>query len=426
MKTLKKMLVYMLLFGLTLGVFATEALADGTETLGVPTIDMQHGSGIVAKGTGMVTQPGTININVPDGATVKQVLLYWEGQHKSANGDNTIVVNGVTITGALIGGPTLFFSNVKSSSFRSDITGLNLIKPGSNTITLSGLTFDNKNDGAGIIVIFEKGPLSDIQLRDGNDLAFFQFTSPLDTTVKQTFTFQSASVDRIADIQMFFSSIRDADPATGFRPTVIEIKVGGVTTKLIDQLDSKDGFEWDTLMVPVNIPAGSTQISVQAFSKNEGQTTGLPASLTWNELALSLPKEIKIEEGRMTGGGSVFKGDMRVTHGFEIHCDLKKPNNIEVNWPGNKFHLTELTSAVCTDDPAIDPKPPNAPFDTFTGKGTGKLNGKSGAKIEFVFTDAGEPGTKDKATIKIRDSANKLVLEVSGFLNKGNHQAHRP
>lgn len=79
--------------------------------------------------------------------------------------------------------------------------------------------------------------------------------------------------------------------------------------------------------------------------------------------------------------------------------------------------MTELTSAVC--NPAIE----------FTCKGTGKLNGVSGAKIEF---DAGEPGTNE-VTMKIWDNANNLVLEVSGFfvlevsgfLNKGNHQAHK-
>ena len=66
----------------------------------------------------------------------------------------------------------------------------------------------------------------------------------------------------------------------------------------------------------------------------------------------------------MTGGGSVFTTDgERVTHGFEIHCDLREPNNIEVNWaPKNNFHLTELTGALCTDSPAIDQNPPNAPF----------------------------------------------------------------
>jgi len=131
--------------------------------------------------------------------------------------------------------------------------------------------------------------------------------------------------------------------------------------------------------------------------------------------------------GRMTGGGSVFRIDgARVTRGFEIHCDLREPNNIEVNWPGgNNFHMTSLTAAVCTDDPAIIQAPPVAPFDTFTGDGTGKLNGEPGATIHFVFVDAGEPGKNDTALIQIWDSASNLVLEVSGFIDVGNLQAHK-
>jgi hypothetical protein len=424
MNRLKKILVYTMLFGLFLGVFTTGVSADGTETLGIPSINIATGSGIVAKGTGLITQPGTININVPTGASIKQVLLYWEGQHTTANGDNTIEVNSNLVTGKLIGGPTLFFSNVKSSSYRADITSLNIVKIGSNAVQVKGLSFNNKNHGAGIIVIFEKGDKSDIQIKDGNDLAYFDFDPPLDTTVKQTFTFEPATINRKADLSMFFSSI--FQEGQGFRPTVIEVKVDGVLTEIIDALNSNDGQEWDTLTVQIDIPAGAKSLSVQALSENRGKTDGKPASLAWTTAALSLQKEIKITKGRMTGGGSVFKGDTRVTHGFEIRCNLKKPNNLEVNWPeGNNFHMTELTSAICTDDPAINPKPPKAPFDTFTGKGTGKLNGVSGAKIEFVFTDAGEPGTKDKATMKIWDNKNNLVLEVSGLLNKGNHQAHK-
>ncbi len=424
MNILRKILVCILSFGLVLSLSTTGVLADGTETLGTPSINIASGSEIVAKGVGLVTQPGTININVPIGATIKQVLLYWEGQHTTTSGDNTIEVNGNVVTGKLIGGPTLFFSNVKSSSFRADITNLGLINTGSNSVQVKGLTFNNKNNGAGIIVIFEKGKESDIQLRDGNDLAYHKFAPPLDTTAAQTFTFQPATISRTATLSMFFSSI--FQEGKEFRPTVIEIKVDGIITEEIDMLKSVDGQEWDTLTVPVNVPVGATSLSVKALSENKGSTNGDPASLTWTTAALSVPKEVKVAEGRMTGGGSVFKEDMRVTHGFEIHCDLKKPNNLEVNWnEGNNFHMTQLTSAICIDDPAISPKPPNAPFDTFTGKGTGKLNGASDAKIELVFTDAGEPGTKDRATMKIFDKFNNLVLEVSGFLNKGNHQAHK-
>lgn len=429
MNRLKKIFVHTLLLGLFIGLTTTVAMADGTETLGTPSISIASGSGIVAKGTGLMTQPGTININVPTGATIKQVLLYWEGQHTTPNGDNTITVNGNAVTGTLIGGPTNFFwgwsvnTYVKSSSYRKDITNLGIIHPGSNTVTIKDESFNYRNNGAGIIVIFDNGQSADVQLKDGNDLAYYQFASPLDTTTTQAFTFEPVTISRTATISMFFSSVRDS---VGFHPSVIEISIDGILVKeMIDALNSGDGLEWDTLVTTVNIPAGAKSLSIKALSKNKGTTTLQPASFAWITAGISIPKEIITANGRMTGGGSVFNGNMRVTHDFEIHCDLKKPNNIEVNWPGNKFNMKDLTSAVCTDDPTIDPKPPNAPFDTFTGKGNGKLNGVDGAKIEFVFTDAGEPGTKDKATMKIFDKANNLVLEVSGFLNKGNHQAHK-
>jgi hypothetical protein len=129
----------------------------------------------------------------------------------------------------------------------------------------------------------------------------------------------------------------------------------------------------------------------------------------------------------MTGGGSVFTSSgVRVTHGFELYCSLSDgPNNLQVNWgKGNKFHLTSLTSAACTDDPAISPNPPTATFDTYTGSGTGTYNGQAGATADWTFTDAGEPGTNDTATLTIKNAANVVVLSVSGTLNSGNHQAH--
>ena len=127
----------------------------------------------------------------------------------------------------------------------------------------------------------------------------------------------------------------------------------------------------------------------------------------------------------MTGGGSVFTQDgKRVNHGFEIHCNPDiEPQNLEVNFGGNRFHLTEMTSAFC-EDTELDQLPRPAPFDTFTGTGEGRFNGVDGYHIEFVFTDAGEPGKKDTAEIMITDPSNALVLFVSGELRSGNQQAH--
>ena len=65
-------------------------------------------------------------------------------------------------------------------------------------------------------------------------------------------------------------------------------------------------------------------------------------------------------------------GDVRVTRGLTIHCDFLLSNNLEVNWGGDKFHMTEhLTTVECSDDPLIIQAPPPAPLDTLVGIGTG-------------------------------------------------------
>ena len=410
--------------------------ADGTEALGPPSITIATGTGVVADGTGMIMQPGSITLDVPAGATVKQVLLYWEGFSVDGVGDDSITVAkggpAIPVVGTLIGGPTFFFAGAFASTYRADITGLGLVQAGSNTLTLSGLSFSTVSNGAGIIVIFDDGSSpAQITIRDGSDLAFINAPPPLDATVPQTFSFASSNADRTAFLNLFFASVAGSASGGGaVRPSSIEVTTNGPngeTTIFSDVLDSIDGDEFDSFTVAVDIPSGATQLTVQAFSRDDNGTGQLPASFDWLAAALSLePETPPGTSGRMTGGGSVFTVDgVRVTRGFEIHCDLREPNNIEVNWPdGNNFHLTELTSALCIDTPVIE-EPPSAPFDTFIGSGTGKLNNVAGARIEFVFVDAGEPGINDTALIRVFDENDVIVLEVSGPIDRGNMQAHK-
>jgi len=136
--------------------------------------------------------------------------------------------------------------------------------------------------------------------------------------------------------------------------------------------------------------------------------------------------------GRMTGGGSVLGTDasgntIRVTHGFELHCDpAKSPDNLEINWDGgNHFHLTNLTSIACYDDGQSPAPPPNTANldDLYNGCGVGTFNGQPGYTICFTFTDHGEPGDNDTAQYFI--SATTIVLNVPATkLMFGNQQVH--
>lgn len=137
--------------------------------------------------------------------------------------------------------------------------------------------------------------------------------------------------------------------------------------------------------------------------------------------------DCQVETRRMTGGGSITAQGLTVTHGFTSGCTAAPgmPASLQVNWgKGNKFHLTELDAASCSNDPTISEGQPAAGFDTSQGSGSGRYNGMAGASAEWTITDAGEPGTNDRFAIKIKDASGNVVLDRQGALTKGNNQAH--
>jgi len=181
-----------------------------TEALGVPDelLPLGEGTGVMIAGTGMRgSSTGTINFTVDH--PVVQALLYWEGYETSATGDDQITVNSSGITGTLLGGPTLFFSDSYTSTYRADITSM--VSQGSNTLNIADMDFD-RNNGVGVFVIYDDGTdKSEIGLVDGNDCAYWDFAPTLDTTVPQTFTFDAASSDRTAQLVTFASSVGGTD-----------------------------------------------------------------------------------------------------------------------------------------------------------------------------------------------------------------------
>jgi hypothetical protein len=220
-----------------------------------------------------------------------------------------------------------------------------------------------------------------------------------------------------------------------------------------------------TYVIAEESPAGYTELSPSAgtpitWTTNVGPASdviepfGFTVTVTAGQnTAISAPfinELTPIANCRWTGGGSIFTGandfalsttggslpaGTRITHGFELHCDLSAPNNLEINWGGGQdFHLTTLTNAVCFHDPSIGgPAPPAADCNTIIAAGVGKFNGVDGYNIEFTFTDQGEPGTSDTASYLIwKDGAggepgvydpgiDTLVLMVgSKYLTYGN------
>lgn len=134
------------------------------------------------------------------------------------------------------------------------------------------------------------------------------------------------------------------------------------------------------------------------------------------------------QAGRMTGGGSLIcpGAAYRYTFGYELHCQqngtIPGHNNLEVNLStGEHFHLTGLTRGLCVGPEATRP---DAPFNTYYGTGTGRLNDEP-AYIWFNLVDRGEPGAGvDIAAFTIQTAAGN-VLQCSNTLEGGNNQAHR-
>jgi hypothetical protein len=278
--------------------------ADGTETLGPASIPIATGSSVVAAGTGLLlAQPKPINITVPAGATIKQVLIYWEGQSfVSAAPDDTIEVNGNTIAGDLIGGPTIIFGkenppgsgifeNVYTVTYRADITAGNFVAPGANSVSVGGLTFNVGNNGAGIMVIYDDGNGGTVTVLDGNDFAWDAFApGPKSETVEQTFNFPPVTSATTAKLAMFFSSVEGTLSGLGkVRPTRLQVKVNNATVaNLFDVIDSFDGEEWDTLNLAINLQPGDSSVSIRAFSENAHNPTNASASFIWSAAALSI------------------------------------------------------------------------------------------------------------------------------------------
>lgn len=268
------------------------ALADGTEILDTPSVPIAQGSGTVAAGAGLQAGPDTIDITVP--GTPVQALLYWEVQKKGPiAATEQYTVAGTPVTGTLIGGPTTFFSGYQTTVYRADVTSL--VSSGVNSLLVTpiapGVPVNRINDGAGLLVIYEDGTEAEIGIVDGADVAFINAPDlPREVTIPRTFTFTPEPVDRQADLTIFTASVSDDVDGPPLRPTSISVEADGTVVVVFDnELDSNDGYEWDTFTPSIPVPAGVGSITVEVQSEDNLDTGNLPASLIWIAAGLAVP-----------------------------------------------------------------------------------------------------------------------------------------
>jgi len=315
---------------------------DGSEALGAPLLDIAGGSGIVQGGISMIgVSAADLVVSVPEGAAIRQVLLYWAGGTTTVDGDGEISLDGVAVSGDLIGGPTWFFydagSNYYFSAYRADITDLGLVGPGTNTLTVSdfnfGVSVHDENDGASILVILDDGTSSEITLRDGLDMAYFGFSGLLNATVPQVFPVTPAAADRIADLVILAGSVGEN------RPNRIVVTTSAGEQTFDDPMGGFDGPQWDSLTLPVTVPAGDTSLTVELISPVSYSPLG--ASLAWVCAGLVVPTPV-VEPGNWNVSGTVFLDTDR--DGMQSPIEIGLPG-VVVDLSGAGAALSAITDA---------------------------------------------------------------------------------
>lgn len=283
----------------------TAADKDGSEALGAPSLVLAAGSGIAEGGVSMIgVDAADLVVTVPADATVRQVLLYWAGGTTSRNGDSRITVDGVRVTGDLIGGPTFFYEydgQYSFSAYRADITALGLVEPGATTLTVTdfhfGDTLVDENNGVSVVVVWDDGSPAQLALRDGLDMAYFEFPGLLNATVPQVFTVEPGATDRVAELVILAGSVGQD------RANRIRVSTSAGEQVFDDPMGGFDGPQWDSLKLPVVVPAGVTELTVELVSPASYAPLG--ASLGWVCAALVTPP-VTVEEGPFTVSGVVY------------------------------------------------------------------------------------------------------------------------
>jgi len=257
---------------------AAPIAANGTGTLGQP-VDfyLAPGTGFAQSGTGLEEQPRTIIVDVPRGARVKQVLLYWKHRHKKGEADDNVLVNGQEVTGALIGGPTLVARpegvGEYASAFRQDITNLELIHQGRNVLVIDALRTEATtaaSAGAGVLVTYDASPRrtnptteaetkpSRVWIKDGLAPTTVSLGNDTHAIKPVTFEFPSARRRRFARLGLMVGNVgRGTHNRIGSWTDVQRKPV-----VLSDVLGTSGRDTWSSLNLDFEIPAGAKKLTI--------------------------------------------------------------------------------------------------------------------------------------------------------------------
>lgn len=346
---------------------------------------------IVAAGVGLKdVSSGDINIDI-DGDVVV-AYLYWSGvDYDTGDGDDSIVFDSNTIVADEESyGPEEWYNdnpNRVHYVYFADVT--EFVTPGLKTYTVSGVDFDHKEYGAGLIVVYENPelPWAMVVLMDGLDGFYYDWNPDLGPNSNPVcFAFDSITSERNVQLTLFVGGTENdnrpnevwTQTGTETEPTNI-IPIEGTT--IIDSpypLVGADGSAWDTYRSIVNVPAGDEWLCVQVESVNpsnvddwgeNNEAPGTSALLIVAGFVLELPQPL---DGLSPG---FWKHNIRVALDYPGYYSVPHEGELRLNYDAVVALAEKATGEIGTNALA-------AALDALTTKG------KSGSVTRLAMANA--------------------------------------
>jgi hypothetical protein len=417
-----------------------------------------------ADGLGQFGTGGTIQAEVPTGATVERAFLYGtyffsdepSEESRTINFDGTDVVTQLT--------PTQIGANCCGlSTTRAEVT--NQVKAKVGTPALPGGVYDfvigndpGDLDGVALVVIYSHPSLPDgtVAILDGGatpagDTATLDFFSPIDLTqpgfqarmsVGSGFSFQGSAGNVCGGGQFSIIDVNsqrltscagnfdDGGPGNGAL-----ITVGGVGDSIDNPANpnsSNSGTDDELYNLVPFLKQGDTQLKIDSSNPSAddnfflaviGITAEARVTTEVCDDGVDNDGDGKVDQedpdcapppsrGRMVGKGSQGANHWAFTTTCQNAAASRNPWQLRDG--SNRYRLTNITSRACTDDPAITPADPSMAFDTIVYEGTGTKNGAPGYKFEVIAKDGGSGGANDTTSIVIKTPSDVTEKSISG------------
>jgi hypothetical protein len=439
-----------------------------------------EGVGLRNLGQGAIDLTGDLPVN----SVVKEAYLYWavlrRGNEDLPNPAPRVRVNGSRVASTHVAShgepcwstwdeinPPYGLGHNFIDVYRNDVT--TLINQGINSLSdlPSGRTDGVEPTelprtfpllgGASLVVIFENSDYdcNQVAVHEGA-MTFAQ--KPLTTVDLGSFTASSGPGNPADDLAHTTFIVADGQNRDFFRNVLAsfngtELPIGGPAIN--DAFPGAEGANvsatdglWDSRTDDVGslFPLGATTAAVAAINNQNSvdchtwlaQVTSVKTQVVAGPIGdpddLSAACGAQPTTGHISGRGSFIQDQVEwnVKNGMKLWCQ-RGDNQLEINWNpdgnnngggGNQFLMEFTTETNCIDQPGVDEGQPPAGFDMVAGSGFGQLNGVPGAKIEFSFTDGGEPGDlADFISIRITPAGGGDPISASGSLTTGNLQA---